>query len=246
VAEVSVPGNGRRLKVAALGDVHASPSEVDNLRKLFRQVREEADVMVLCGDLTNLGTAPEAEALASALDRFGKPVIAVLGNHDHESGTPEAVQAPLEAAGVRFLETSTCMIEGVGFAGVKGFAGGFGRFMLSSFGEEPIKAFVAEALQQCLRLETSLRKLATDRVVVVLHYAPVVDTVMDEPKEIFPFLGSSRLAETIDRFDGIQAVVHGHAHHGTYEGRTRKGIPVFNVAAQIPKPTGKAYALIEV
>jgi Icc-related predicted phosphoesterase len=246
VAEVSVPGNGKRLKVAALGDVHASPAEVEALRTLFRQVREEADVMVLCGDLTNLGTAPEAEALASALDRFGKPVIAVLGNHDHESGTPEAVQAPLEAAGVRFLETNTCMIEGVGFAGVKGFAGGFGRFMLSSFGEEPIKAFVAEALQQCLRLETALRKLATDRVVVVLHYAPVVETVLDEPKEIFPFLGSSRLAEVIDRFQGVRAIVHGHAHRGPYAGRTPAGTPVYNCAVQVPKDNGRAYALLEI
>ena len=244
--DAALPSDERPLKVAALGDVHASPAAIEQLRSLFRHVREEADVMVLCGDLTDLGTGAEAEALVSSLEGFDKPGLAVLGNHDHELGTPEAVQAPLEAIGVRFLEAHSCVIEGVGFAGVKGFAGGFGRFMLSSFGEAPIKAFVNEAVQQCLRLETALRKLPSQRVVVVLHYAPVIDTVLDEPKEIFPFLGSSRLAEVIDRFSGVRAIVHGHAHRGPFAGKTPAGTPVYNCAIQVPRDDNRPYALLQV
>ena len=149
-------------------------------------------------------------------------------------------------AGVKFLENEVHEIKGVGFAGVKGFGGGFDGKMLDAFGESPIKAFVQEAVEQSMRLEHALKSLETRRSVVVLHYAPIAETVAGEPEQIFPFLGSSRLAETIDRFDTIRAVFHGHAHHGTYQGKTRRGTPVFNVAAQIPKPTGKPYALIEV
>ena len=152
----------------------------------------------------------------------------------------------LAAAGVRFLEDEVHEVGGVGFAGVKGFCGGFDGMMLDAFGETAIKSFVQEVVDQALRLEHALKELEAERRVVVLHYAPIAQTVAGEPEAIFPFLGSSRLAETIDRFDGIAAVFHGHAHHGTYAGATRKGIPVFNVAAMIEKPTGKAYALVEV
>jgi Icc-related predicted phosphoesterase len=137
-------------------------------------------------------------------------------------------------------------IEGVGFAGVKGFGGGFDGRMLDAFGEPAIKAFVQETLNEALRLEHALKSLETERVVVVLHYAPVAETLAGEPEVLFPFLGSSRLAETIDRFENVRAIVHGHAHHGSYEGRTRRGIPVLNVAAPVKKPDGRVYALLEV
>ncbi len=234
------------LRVAAIGDVHASPTHKHQWKEAFASAAREADVLCLCGDLTNIGTAAEAEALAEDLRGLDIPVLAVLGNHDHQCGTPEEVQRVMVDAGVTFLENETCQVKGVGFAGVKGFAGGFDGKMLDAFGEAPIKAFVQEAVDQALRLEHALKMLETERKVVVLHYAPIAATVAGEPEAIMPFLGSSRLAETIDRFDGIRAVFHGHAHHGTYEGRTRAGIPVFNVAAHIPKPTGKPYALIEV
>jgi Icc-related predicted phosphoesterase len=235
-----------RVRVAAIGDVHASATVKGRWRDTLAEVAQAADVLCLCGDLTNHGTTAEAEALADDLRACSIPVLAVLGNHDHHCGCPQEVEKVLCEAGVKFLEDEVHTVSGVGFAGVKGFCGGFDGKMLDAFGEAPIKAFVQEALEQSLRLEHALKELDSERTVVVLHYAPIAATVAGEPEAIFPFLGSSRLAETIDRFDGIQAVVHGHAHHGTYEGRTRKGIPVFNVAAQIPKPTGKAYALIEV
>ncbi|MEK0085505.1 metallophosphoesterase family protein [Benzoatithermus flavus] len=236
----------RRLRVAAIGDVHASPTARGRWRDMLTEISHAADVLCLCGDLTSHGTAQEAEALAEDLRACAVPVLAVLGNHDHHCGRPEEVSRVLCDAGVKFLEDEVHEVDGVGFAGVKGFCGGFDGRMLDAFGEAAIKSFVQEVLDEALRLEHALKSLETERTVVVLHYAPVEATVKGEPEAIFPFLGCSRLAETIDRFDGIKAVFHGHAHHGTYEGRTRKGIPVFNVAAQIAKPTGKPYALLEV
>lgn len=234
------------VRIAAIGDVHASPTHKHQWRDAFSLAAREADVLCLCGDLTNVGTVAEAEALAEDLRGLSIPILAVLGNHDHHCGTPEAVERVLVEAGVKFLENEICEVKGVGFAGVKGFVGGFDGKMLDAFGEAPIKAFVQEAVDQALRLEHALKMLETARKVVVLHYAPIAATVIGEPESIQPFLGSSRLAETIDRFDGVRAVFHGHAHHGTYEGRTRAGIPVYNVAAHVPKPSGKPYALIEV
>lgn len=234
------------LRIAALGDIHVSAAGKGHWRDVFAEISQAADVLCLCGDLTNIGTAPEAEALVEDLRSCTVPVLAVLGNHDHQCGVPEEVERVLCDAGVKFLENDVHTIGGVGFAGVKGFAGGFDGKMLDAFGEQPIKAFVQETLDQTLRLEHALKTLDTDRNVVVLHYAPILQTVVGEPEQIFPFLGSSRLAETIDRFETIRAVFHGHAHHGTYQGKTRRGIPVFNVAAPIPKPTGKPYALIDI
>jgi len=238
--------NGGRLRVAAIGDVHASPTAKGRWRDTLAEIAETADVLCLCGDLTNHGTVPEAQALVEDLRGCKIPVLAVLGNHDHQCGCADEVARTLGEAGVKFLEDEVHEIKGVGFAGVKGFCGGFDGKMLDAFGEPAIKAFVQEVLDEALRLEHALKSLEAERRVVVLHYAPIEATVAGEPEAIFPFLGCSRLAETIDRFEGIAAVFHGHAHHGTYAGRTRKGIPVFNVAAQIEKPTGKPYALIEV
>jgi uncharacterized protein len=233
------------ITVAGLGDLHAAEDTDRGLRDLFREISERADALALCGDLTNLGTEKEAEALARDLESCRIPVVAVLGNHDHESGRPEAVERILCDAGVRFLEDKVCRIHGVGFVGVKGFAGGFERRMLGGFGEPAIKSFVAEAENEAMRLERSLCALDTDRIVVVLHYAPIAATLAGEPEEIFPFLGSSRLGDTIDRFK-VSVVLHGHAHHGSYAGKTPKGAPVFNCAATVEKEGGRPYALIKV
>jgi Icc-related predicted phosphoesterase len=175
----------------------------------------------------------EAERLAGDLRACRIPVVAVLGNHDYQSGHSEEVKKILRAGRVVVLEeTETFELQGVGFAGAKGFGGGFDKHMLTPFGEEPIKHFVTEAVNESLRLEVALNSLRTERTVVVLHYAPIAATVMGEPPEIFPFLGSSRLAETIDHFD-VNVVFHGHAHHGTYEGKTTKGTPVYNCCLQL-------------
>ncbi len=235
--------NGKQ-RIAAMGDLHVKEHGSVSYKDLFAEISQEADILVLTGDLTDLGKPAEAELLAADLRSCSIPIVGVLGNHDYECGHVDEVKAIIKDAGVHLLEGSAIEINGVGFAGVKGFAGGFGRYMLGSFGEPAIKAMVAESVEETMRLENALRQVRSERAMVVLHYAPIQQTVEGEPPEIFPFLGSSRLAETIDRFP-VKAVVHGHAHRGTYEGRTPGGAPVYNVASHIEKPTGKAYALLE-
>jgi Icc-related predicted phosphoesterase len=236
--------NGSALKVAAIGDLHVKVDGTTTYKTLFGEISRAADVLVIAGDLTDLGKPAEAELLAEDLRACTVPVVAVLGNHDYECDAVEEVSTILRQAGVRLLDGQWTEVEGVGFVGVKGFAGGFGRGMLGSFGEPAIKAMVAENVKEAMRLENAMRQVRTERALVVLHYAPIVETIAGEPLEIFPFLGSSRLAETIDRFP-VTAVVHGHAHRGAYEGRTPGGVPVYNVAQHIPKPTGCPYALLE-
>lgn len=235
------------ITIAGLGDLHVAERSVHPYRDLFQEIAQRADVLALCGDLTNLGRPHEAEILAEDLRSCRIPVVAVLGNHDLESGHGDDVRNILCQAGVTFVDEDSPQILGVGFAGVKGFAGGFGARMLSPFGEEAIKHFVNEAVAEAFHLENSLHTLAqeTDRLVVVLHYSPTVDTVAGEPPEIWPFLGSSRLAETIDRFP-VKAVFHGHAHHGTFSGRTATGVPVYNCAFPVVKENGRPYALVSV
>jgi len=236
------------LRVAALGDLHIHQSSKDNLQGVFEKISQNADVLALCGDLTQLGLPEEAERLANDLRSCRIPVVAVLGNHDYQSGRAEDVKKVLRAAKVVVLEeTETFELNGVGFAGAKGFGGGFDKHMLTPFGEEPIKHFVTEAVNESLKLEIALNSLRTEKTVVVLHYAPIAATVAGEPLEIFPFLGSSRLAETIDHFD-VNAVFHGHAHHGTFEGKTMKGTPVYNCCMHLVQKRNpeQPYALVEV
>jgi Icc-related predicted phosphoesterase len=235
------------LTVAAIGDLHVTEDSVSPYRELFTEISREADVLVLCGDLTNFGKTSEAEILAEDLRACTIPVLGVLGNHDYECGQPEKVAEILHQAGMTRLDDQAVEIQGVGFAGVKGFVGGFGRGELAPFGEPEVKAFVDIAVNEARKLENGLRSLRTDRSVAVLHYSPITDTLEGEPIEIFQYLGSARLADAIDRFDNVKAVVHGHAHHGAYEGRTRAGIPVFNVAQFVLKPKfGRPYALLEI
>lgn len=236
---------GEVLKVAAIGDLHVREDIPSSYRELFGEVSQLADVLVLAGDLTDVGKPRQAEMLVEDLRACSIPVVAVLGNHDYECDAVEQVSGILRDAGIHLLDGQVVEISGVGFVGVKGFIGGFGRRMLGSFGEPAVKAMVAESVKEAIRLENAMRQARADRTMVVLHYAPVEDTIAGEPLEIFPFLGSSRLAETIDRFK-VSAVVHGHAHRGVYAGRTPGGAPVFNVAMHIEKPTGRPYALIEI
>ncbi|HYG86325.1 MAG TPA: metallophosphoesterase [Azospirillum sp.] len=237
-----------RITVAGLGDVHIGETAVHPYRDLFRKIADEADVLALCGDLTNHGKLREAEILAEDLRGISIPVVAVLGNHDYDCNQVEEIRHVLRQAGIKFLDDGTVYeIKGVGFAGVKGFAGGFEDRMLDAFGESAIKAFVHEAVNEAMHLESALRQLETERTVVVLHYAPIADTAEGEPKEIYPFLGSSRLAETIDRYhDRVKAVLHGHAHHGRFAGKTPRGTPVYNCAQTVQKDGERIYALIEV
>ena len=245
-AEPPVTDAGK-IKVAAIGDLHVGENLTHPYRDLFSRISQEADVLVLCGDLTNFGKTPEAEILAEDLHACTIPVVGVLGNHDYECGQPQEVIRILHQAGLKVLDGEAYEIAGVGFAGAKGFIGGYGRHMLSAFGEPEVKAFVQAAVDENLKLESSLRMLRTERTMVVLHYSPVEATVVGEPPEIFPFLGSARMGETIDRFDGVRCVVHGHAHRGAPEGRTPGGIPVYNVARPVlNRDLGIEYALIDI
>jgi Icc-related predicted phosphoesterase len=217
------------VRFAAVGDLHINKEAAGSLRAFFAKATENADALLLCGDLTDYGTAQEAHVLVEELMVVKVPIVAVLGNHDYESGTPEAVSDALTHAGVHVLDGEAVEIEGVGIAGAKGFAGGFGRGSLGAWGEPAIKLFVKEALNEAMKLESALAKLRTPKRIALLHYSPISGTVEGEPVDIYPFLGSSRLEEPLLRYP-VDAVFHGHAHRGTLEARTINGVPVFNVA----------------
>jgi Icc-related predicted phosphoesterase len=157
------------------------------------------------------------------------PVVAVLGNHDFESGQQGDVCRILSGAGIKILDGEACELEGIGIAGAKGFSGGFGRATLGAWGEPATKRFVQEAIDEALKLEGALARLRTPQRVAMLHYSPIRGTVEGEPLEIFSYLGTSRLEEPLNRHP-VNMVFHGHAHHGCLEGRTTGGTPVFNVA----------------
>ncbi|MFN2567844.1 MAG: metallophosphoesterase [Gemmatimonadaceae bacterium] len=237
------------VRIAAMSDVHYSRASASSLQPVFQQVAESADVLVLCGDLTDYGLTEEAKLLAKDLTSGLKiPVVAVLGNHDFEAGEQVEIARILTDAGVRILDGDTYEVHGVGFAGVRGFCGGFGRGALGAWGEPIIKQFVHEALQEVLKLESALARLKTEQRIAVIHYAPVRDTVEGEPLEIYPFLGSSRLEEPLTRYS-VSAVFHGHAHRGAPEGRTSSGIPVFNVSLPLLKaryPDRPPFRLLDV
>jgi len=224
------------IRFAAVGDIHCTKESAGKLRGFFAQASEAADVVVLCGDLTDYGMPEEAKVLADELSVVSVPVIAVLGNHDYESGVPHEVRQLLVHAGVKVLDGEAIELHGIGIAGAKGFAGGFGRGSLGGWGEPAIKAFVNEAIADAMKLESALAKLRTPQRLAVLHYSPIAATVEGEPMDIFPFLGSSRLEDPLLRYP-VQAVVHGHAHRGAPEGRTVNGIPVYNVAKPLLQRT---------
>jgi Icc-related predicted phosphoesterase len=222
------------VRIAAVGDLHYSrTAPAGSLQPLFAQITDAADVLVLAGDLTDYGLADEARALAREMTSALKiPCVTVLGNHDFEAGQQDEIRKIMSDAGVVSLDGDTTEIHGLGFAGVKGFAGGFGRRALGPWGEDIIKGFVHEAVAEALKLESALARLRNDRLVAVLHYSPIQETVEGEPREIFPFLGCSRLEEPLTRYP-VSVVFHGHAHHGRAEGRTRTNVPVFNVAISL-------------
>lgn len=218
------------VRIAAVGDLHVTRTSQGVFQPLLSQITEQADILVLCGDLTDYGTAEEAHILAKELTMGVKiPIVGVLGNHDYESGKEDEVKHILADAGVTILDGEACEILGIGFAGVKGFAGGFGRCTLGAWGEHGIKAFVQEAINEALKLESALARLRTHQRVAILHYSPIAGTVAGEPVDIYPFLGTSRLEEPLGRYP-VNLVFHGHAHSGSPEGATLGGIPVYNVA----------------
>jgi len=241
------PTNGV-VRIAALSDIHYSKTSAGAMAPLFSEIAEAADVLLLGGDLTDYGAPEEARVLAKDLAQVKIPVVAVLGNHDFESDQQDEISRILGDVGVHMLDGDTWEFRGVGFAGIRGFCGGFGRGALGPWGEKIIKAFVHEAVEEALKLEAALARLEGPHRIVLMHYAPIRETVEGEPLEIFPFLGSSRLEDPLSRFQ-VTAVFHGHAHKGAPEGKTQSGIPVFNVAHAVLKhnyPDRPAFRLFEV
>ena len=220
------------MRIAATADLHYSAPSWSALKDQFARVRDEADVLVVAGDLTNFGRPEEMEPLVNLLLRLRLPTIAVLGNHDYECGKEAELIRMLSSEGIKVLDGTGYERDGVGFAGTKGFVGGFGRGLLTAFGEPEIKAFVRASIDEALKLERAMSQLRSAKRVVVLHYSPIAATVEGEAREIFPYLGSSRLAEVVDRH-GADLVLHGHAHHGSVSGQTTAGIPVHNVAVTL-------------
>lgn len=226
---VEAPKNGSVVRIAAVGDLHCTRTSHGSLQPLFTQVSSTANLLLLAGDLTDTGLPEEARVLARELAALRVPAVAVFGNHDHESGKQEEIREILATAGLTVLDGDTYEALGVGIAGVKGFAGGFGKYALGSWGEEVIKVFVREAVNESLKLEAALARLQSEQRIVLLHYSPIQQTVEGEPIEVFPFVGSSRLEEPISRFP-VAAVFHAHAHHGRPEGVTKEHVPVYNVS----------------
>lgn len=217
------------MRIAATADLHFSPQRANTLKAQLTRVRDEADVLVIAGDLTNYGKPEEMEPLVNVLVRLRVPVIVVLGNHDYEANKEAELSRMMSAEGIKVLDGTGYERDGIGFAGTKGFLGGFGRGVLTAFGEPETKAFVRAALDEAIKLERALSQLRTPKRVVVLHYAPIAATVIGEAPEIYPYLGTSRLGEVVDRH-GADMILHGHAHHGALCGKTTAGIPVHNVA----------------
>lgn len=234
------------IRIAAVGDVHFAEDTVGRFAPHWARLAEHADVLLLAGDLTNVGTRSQAEALARELTVVRLPIVAVLGNHDYHADEADAVRACLEAIGAVVLEGDAHTLKlgerSVGIAGVKGFGGGFTGACGHDFGEYEMKAFMRATERAALRLESALTSLETDYRVALTHYAPVKDTLAGERLEIYPFLGAFQLAEAIDR-GGAQLAVHGHAHHGAERGVTPRGVPVRNVAMALLKRPYALYCL---
>ncbi len=220
----------KKIKVAAVGDIHVKSHFSGEYKELFTSVSDQADVLVLCGDLTDLGTPQEAELLADDMRYCKIPIVGVLGNHDYQSDQSTEVARILEQnSNVTILKQEPIIHHEIGFAGVKGFMGGFDSHALGAFGEPELKGIVKERDNHAYALENQLKQLPMERKVVIMHYSPIRATVADEPADIMPFLGSTRYEQVIDQY-GATVVFHGHANMGPHEGRTKTGIPVFNVA----------------
>jgi Icc-related predicted phosphoesterase len=217
------------VRVAAIADLHCSKTSQGAFQPLFAKIAESADLLLVAGDLTDYGLPDEARVLARELAPIHLPVIAVLGNHDLESGKSDEVRQILTDAGVVVLDGDAYETHGIGIAGIKGFGGGFGPRALGPWGEATIKQFVREAVDEALKLEAALARLRTRHLFALLHYSPIQQTVEGEPLEIYPFLGSSRLEEPINRYP-VSLVLHGHAHRGQLQGATTTGVPVYNVS----------------
>ncbi len=233
------------MRIAAIGDIHVGITDKDIYKGLFEEISKAADVLCICGDLTQNGTLEEIEILKENLLALSIPCVSVLGNHDYEKELQEEIAKILNSERFSVLEGTCKAIEDVGFAGTKGFIGGFGNHLLPFWGERILKDVVQHSIDEALRLEHALSLLETEKKVVLMHYSPIKETLQGEDPEIYPFLGSTRFEEVINRMD-VNVSFHGHAHHGCLEGKTEKGISVFNVSIPILEKEGKKFLIYEI
>jgi Icc-related predicted phosphoesterase len=224
----------KKTTFAAMADIHIGETSRGEFNELFEEISTKADALLLCGDLTQRGTMSEIEILANELLACKVPVVAVLGNHDFENNQQAEIMKYLSERRVTMLDGSSFSINNVGVAGVKGFCGGFQNYSLAAWGEDIIKKFVYESVNEALKLENALKYLETEHKIAILHYAPVWETVANEAKEIFPFMGSSRLLDPLDRMQ-VKHVFHGHAHEGPGYFKTEHGMNIYNVSYPLMK-----------
>lgn len=236
----------RVIRIAAVADIHVGPESAGVLGEHFAGLRDEADVLFLLGDLTRDGDPADAEILAAELQDIGVPVVAVLGNHDYHADQVPAITAILRDSGVHVLNRSSVVLnlagQRVAIAGTKGIGGGFNGALASDQGEPEMRAWIHHAEQEAEALEDIISGMVGDIRIVLLHYAPIIDTLAGERLELYPFCGNSMLGAAIDRA-GADLVLHGHAHHGSPAGVTHAGIPVRNVARPVIR---KPYALLQI
>jgi Icc-related predicted phosphoesterase len=233
------------VRIAAAADIHASEASADRVERAFADLDGEADVILLAGDLTTSGEPEQAEVVADACRNLDVPIFAVLGNHDHHAGRPDELAEVLAGAGVRLLdrECASCEVDGleVGVVGAKGFVGGFPGSALPDFGEPLLRKVYEETSAEAEAIKRGLQAIVhCDIRIVLLHYAPVVDTLEGEPLGIYTYLGSDRLATPIAE-SGADLVLHGHAHAGSFQGCIGD-IPVYNVAVHV---TGRNFWIVE-
>ncbi|HEY1895891.1 MAG TPA: metallophosphoesterase [Terracidiphilus sp.] len=228
------------MRVAAVADIHLQVEDQEKNVHQFTVVNELADVLVIAGDFTNHGKPEEMRACLAVLEHVHVPIVAVLGNHDHESGNQDELGGMLRLAGVHLLDGQCHEMDGVGFAGTKGFCGGFAPYELMPFGEGGIKTFVEIAEREAIKLDYGLAQLHTPIKIAITHYAPIKETVIGEPEPIFPFLGSSRLQRALDRHKPNLAL-HGHAHKGTFSAESSTGTRICNVALHLLRERGEEH-----
>ena len=228
------------MRLAAVADVHLAAENHDRDVHQFLPVNDLADALVVAGDFTNHGMPEEMEAVLGVLEHIHIPIIAVLGNHDHESGHQDELAGILRVAGVHLLDGHCFDMDGIGFAGTKGFCGGFAPYELMPFGEQGIKTFVEIAEREAVKLDYGLAQTHAEKKVSITHYSPIKETIIGEPEPIFPFLGSSRLARALENHRPVLAL-HGHAHKGTFSAETKSGVRVCNVALPILRQRGEEH-----
>jgi Icc-related predicted phosphoesterase len=235
------------IRIAAVGDVHVDKDVVGRYRPALEELPGRADALLVAGDLTRHGTVEEARCFAKEFGGLQVPIVVVLGNHDHQSDQQDAVAQVLTDSGITVLECSTTVLElhghRLGIAGAKGFGGGFAGACASNFGEREMKMFVGHTEEIAGRLGEALRSVECDALVALTHYAPVPETLVGEPLEIYPFLGCYQLGQAIDSAPTALAL-HGHAHIGSERGRTPGGVPVRNVAHPVIKQAYNVYQLL--